>query len=233
LTRAAKGVGSLYPALAAVAMPRQSQPGETLHNPVTGERAIVLEAPAQNAERRLVVEVLLDPGAAVAGEHLHPAIDESFEVLEGQLGYRLDGVEGTAGAGDRLEIPAGSWHDWWHVGAGETICRVTITPGDRFEQMIRTLWGLAGDGHTNAKGMPGLLQIVAISAEFSNVIVFRRPPRIVQRALFGALAPLARRRGYRGIYPRYAEMRSMGTPQQVRAGNPVAPQFGPGPGPPG
>jgi quercetin dioxygenase-like cupin family protein len=220
-------------ALVVAVMPRQSQPGETLHNPITGERAVVLEAPAQNPERRLVAELLLDPGAAVAGEHLHPAIDESFEVLGGQLGYRLDGIEGTASAGDRIDIPAGSWHDWWHTGDVETICRVTITPGDRFEQMIRTLWGLGADGRTNAKGMPGLLQIAAISAEFSDVIVFRRPPRIVQRIMFGALAPLARRRGYRGIYPRYEEMGSAGTPDQVRAGEPVAAEFGPGPGPPG
>lgn len=214
-------------------MSRQSQPGETYHNPVTGERAIVLEAPSQSPERRLVAELWLNPGAAVAGEHLHPAIDESFEVLEGELGYRLGGVEATAVAGDRIDIPAGTWHDWWHRGRGETTCRVTITPGDRFQQMILTLWGLAGDGRTDEKGMPGLLQLAAISREFEDAIVFRRPPRIVQRALFGVLAPLARRRGYRGVYPRYEEMGSAGTPEQVRAGNPVAPQTGPGPGPPG
>jgi quercetin dioxygenase-like cupin family protein len=216
-----------------VAMPRQSQPGETFHNPVTGERAVVLEAPSQSSDRRLVAELRLEPGAAVVGEHRHPGIDESFEVLEGQLGYRLDDVEGTAHAGERIEIPAGSWHDWWQQGKGEVTCRVTITPGDRFGQMIRTLWGRARDGRTNAKGMPGLLQLVAISVEFSDVIVFRKPPPVVQRALFGALAPLARRRGYRGIYPRYADMGSAGTPEQVRAGTPIAPEFGPGPGPPG
>ncbi len=180
-----------------------------------------------------MAELLLSPGAAVVGEHLHPGLDESFELLEGRLRFRLDDVEGTASAGDRIEIPAGTWHDWWHVGEGEATCRVTITPGDRFEQMIRTLWGLACDGRTNAKGMPGLLQLAAISAEFADVIVLRRPPRMVQRALFGSLAPVARRRGYRGIYPRYAEMGSVGTPEQVRGGNPVAPEFGPGPGPPG
>jgi hypothetical protein len=31
-------------------------------------------------------------------------------------------------------------------------------------------------------------------------IVFRSPPLAVQRALFGALAPLARWRGYRATY---------------------------------
>ena len=212
---------------------RRSRAGDTLHNPVSGARGIVLESPWENPERRLVVELLLDPGAAVAGEHLHPSIDESFEVLEGALEYKLDGRDGTAGPGDRLEIPAGTWHDWWHSGDGETVCRVTVTPGDRFEQMIRTVWGLGADGRTDEKGMPGLLQLIAIGDEFSDVIVFRRPPPAIQRLTGAVLAPIARRRGYRGTYPRYEEMQSAGTPEQMRAGDPAAPEFGPGPGPPG
>jgi hypothetical protein len=80
--------------------------------------------------------------------------------------------------------------------------------------------------------MPGLLQLVAISGEFSDVFVLRRPPHVVQRAVRAALAPMARRRGYRGTYPRYEEMGAVGTPEQVRAGESVLPEFGPGPGPP-
>ena len=212
---------------------RQAKAGDTLHNPVTGERAIVLEAPAENPERRAVTELLLDPGAAVAGEHLHPTIEEVFEVERGTLGYRLDGEEGTAGPGDRLVIPAGTWHDWWHTGDGETVVRVMVTPGDRFEAMIRTVWGLGADGHTNDKGMPGLLQLLAIGDEFSDVIVFRRPPPAIQRITAAVLLPVARRRGYRGSYPRYEEAEPTTTPEQMRAGNPSPPRFGPGPGPPG
>ena len=37
---------------------------------------------------------------------------------------------------------------------------------------------------------------------YRDVIRFTRPPRIVQRTLFRALAPLARLRGYRGRYAR-------------------------------
>jgi quercetin dioxygenase-like cupin family protein len=212
---------------------RQSKAGDTLYNPPTRERGIVLESPWENPEQRLVVELLLDPGAAVAGEHFHPAIHESFEVMQGELGYRLDGREGTAGPGDRLEIPARTWHDWWHSGDAETICRVTVTPGRRFEQMIRTIWGLGADGQTNEKGMPGLLQLIAIGDEFSDVIVFRRPPPAIQKLTGAVLGPIARRRGYRGSYPRYDEMGPSGTPEEMRAGNPRAPEFGPGPGPPG
>jgi hypothetical protein len=34
------------------------------------------------------------------------------------------------------------------------------------------------------------------------VIVFRSPPPVVQRAIFAAIAPIARGRGYRATYTR-------------------------------
>jgi len=67
--------------------------------------------------------------------------------------------------------------------------------------MIETLFGLAQTGHVNAKGMPNPLQLALTASEFSDVIVFRRQPPSVQRVVFNALAPIARRRGYRATYP--------------------------------
>jgi len=46
--------------------------------------------------------------------------------------------------------------------------------------------------------MPNLLQLAVLAREFDDVIRFTRPPRLVQWALFGLLAPLARLLGYRG-----------------------------------
>jgi hypothetical protein len=46
-----------------------------------------------------------------------------------------------------------------------------------------------------------MLQLALIAQEFSDVVVFRSPPPAVQRVLFGALAPIARWRGYRATYP--------------------------------
>lgn len=67
--------------------------------------------------------------------------------------------------------------------------------------MIETLFGLARLGHTGADGMPDPLQLALFAREFGDVFVLRRPPPAVQRALLGALAPIARRRGYRATYP--------------------------------
>jgi hypothetical protein len=52
--------------------------------------------------------------------------------------------------------------------------------------------------------MPHLLQGALVSREFRDVIVFRSPPFLVQRVLFGLLAPVARLRGYRPTYPQFS-----------------------------
>ncbi len=69
--------------------------------------------------------------------------------------------------------------------------------------MISNAFGLARDGKTDAKGRPHLLQAALFAREFDDVIRFTSPPRLVQKALFGALAPIARLLGYRGSYPKY------------------------------
>ena len=107
-----------------------------------------------------------------------------------------------------------------------------VLPGDRFVEVIRTLFGLAIDGRTNAKGMPSPLQLIAIAAEYDDVVIFRRPPRLVQRLLFGALAPLAHARGYRGVYPRYSDAGSMGSAEDAREWRPLTARLGDGEGPP-
>jgi len=168
---------------------------------VTLERAVVLELPWSNDEGRAVAELTAVPGARVAAEHLHPALLESFSVMEGELTMTRDGRKSVLRAGESVEIEPGVWHDWWNEGDVTAIARVEITPGERFVHMIETLYGLAREGHLNKRGMPHPLQLALFATEFSDVIVFRKPPAAVQRALFGALVPIARRRGYRATYP--------------------------------
>jgi mannose-6-phosphate isomerase-like protein (cupin superfamily) len=179
---------------------RPIEPGEVLENPVTRERAVIIELPWQNADGRAVAEMTALPGARVVGEHLHPAIHERFSVLEGELNVIRDGQQSTLRAGESAAIEPGVWHDWFNRGAVDAVVRVEVTPGERFAHMIETLFGLAQEGHVNSKGMPDPLQLALVAQEFSDVIVFRKPPPRVQRIVFGALAPIARRRGYRATY---------------------------------
>jgi len=177
------------------------QVGEVWENPTTREYARILELPYDNPERRVAAELIARAGARVVGEHRHPGLVECFTVLEGELTMTRCGQMSTLRQGDTALIEPNVWHDWWNASDRDTRVRVDVTPGERFGHMIETLFGLARLGYTHAKGMPDPLQLSLIVREFSDVIVFRSPPLVVQRALFGILAPIARWRGYRATHP--------------------------------
>ena len=189
-----------YPGMSG--LPR-SQRGDVIENTVTGERAIVLVGSADSDDGKVVCFMGVRPGGRVVGEHVHPCFTERFRVVCGRLGVRVNGVEGSLGPGEEVTVRPGVVHDWWNAGDEEAQVVVEVDPGRRFELMVSTFFGLAGDGLTNDKGMPHLLQAAVIAHEFSDVVRFVRPPLFVQRALFGVLAPIGRALGYRPYYERY------------------------------
>ena len=91
-----------------------------------------------------------------------------------------------------------------HVGDEEAQIRVELEPALRTEMFFETFFGLAKDGKTNSKGLPNLLSMVVIMQEYTEEVRLARPPAGVQRAMFGPLAMLGRRLGYRGWYPEYS-----------------------------
>ncbi len=180
-----------------------SKAGEVIENPVTGELAVIRIGTEETGGELLVVDLYIRPGGAVAGEHIHPAMEERFTVFRGQVGFRLSGRVTTAEPGVTLLVPAGIAHDWWNAAPQEALVRVEVRPAARFEEMILNAFGLAQDGKVNKRGMPNLLQLAVFAREFDDVVQFTRPPRIVQRVLFALLAPAARLLGYCGSYPEY------------------------------
>jgi quercetin dioxygenase-like cupin family protein len=182
-----------------------SKAGEVYENPVTGERVMVRLGTEESGGEHLVVDLYVAPGGAVAGEHTHQDIEEVFTVVRGKVGFRLDGREDVAGPTRRLVVPPGVVHDWWNAGPEEAHVIVELRGEkrrlERFEMMISTLYGLARDGKTDARGRPSILQASLLAREFDDVIVFTRPPRFVQRLLFGTLAPVAHLLGFRASIP--------------------------------
>jgi quercetin dioxygenase-like cupin family protein len=181
-----------------------SRRGDVYENHVTGERAVVLVGDEDGDGRAAIVHLTVRPGGAVAGEHIHPHHAEHLLVIGGELGTRIDGVERRVGRGEEASVPAGVPHDWWNSGHGDASVVVELLPADRrFETMIATLFGLANAGKTNARGMPAPPQLALIGREFSDVMVFTKPPRIVQRIAFAVLGAIGRRQGLKGVYPEY------------------------------
>jgi quercetin dioxygenase-like cupin family protein len=184
-----------------------SRAGEVYENPVTGERAVIRVGTEESSGELLISDLYISPGGAVAGEHVHPSIEEIFTVVDGRVGFRVDGREDVAGPGRRLVVPPGVAHYWWNAGDEEAHVVVELR-GDAnllegFETMLSSIFGLARDGKTDTKGRPNLLQAALLAREFDGVIRFVEPPRPVQKTLFGVLAPIARLLGYRATYPEY------------------------------
>lgn len=65
--------------------------GEVWENPVTRERATILERTWDNPAGRATAELTALVGARVMGEHRHPALVERFTPIEGELTVKRNG----------------------------------------------------------------------------------------------------------------------------------------------
>src|SRR6266508_5817475 len=129
--------------------------GDVVWNPLTGEKALLVESADESGGARMVADLAVEEGGFVpGGEHIHDNCTEHYEMLEGRLTLVVNGAERTLGPGEQATVPLGAPHRWWNSGEGEVRTRVRIEPALRFQEAIAVMWGLCADGHTNAEGRP-------------------------------------------------------------------------------
>jgi quercetin dioxygenase-like cupin family protein len=179
--------------------------GETIENPRSGERITWVQTAASSNGEVLACDLELRPGAAVAAEHRHLRQEERFTVTSGTIGLSIAGVERSLAAGEAAVVAPGVAHHWWNSGSESAVVRVELRPALESEVFFETLFGLARDGKTNAKGVPDLLQIAVAYADLGESCSrLVRPPVTVQKIVLAPLVPLARRLGKRAVYPAYS-----------------------------
>ena len=174
--------------------------GDTLENPVTGERIVFRKTAADTGGALVLVECVVQPGGAVAAAHVHPHQEERFEVLRGSVGFRLGRKKSVAGPGTRISVPAGTPHKFWNAGPDEAHFVCEVRPAQQFEQLIETMFGLAADGKTNRKGMPNPLRLAVIADHHFGDLRLPLVPAWMQRAALSLGAPLGRLLGYDARY---------------------------------
>lgn len=105
-----------------------------------------------SAPDALEVEATYDPGGGPPPNHLHPAQDEHFEVLEGTMRVVVAGEERKLEAGDEIDIPRETPHQMWNGGDGPARVRWETRPRGRTEDFFRGVDAVMPDDG----GMPDL-----------------------------------------------------------------------------
>ncbi len=148
----------------------------------------------------LLLDCWVDSGAETP-DHMHPPIEERFQVVGGEFLFRVGGDEVRAGPGDRLVVPAGARHGFKNVGDSEGHLRVEIDPALEMQSVFEESAALGRAGKYRRigrravpRGFSGLLAMSEFADRHSDIQVIFSPPRLLQRTLMPPLARLERRR---------------------------------------
>ena len=174
--------------------------GQTIENPVTGERLTFHKTSRDTGGEYALVETALRPGATVAAAHVHPYQSEQFEVLQGRVGFKVGRNRIEAGPGEVVTVAAGKAHKFYNAGDDEARFLCKVSPALGFEQLIETMFGLAADGKTSRRGMPNPLRLAVIARHHFDDVRLPLIPHVLQRAALAMGAPLGLALGYRPVY---------------------------------
>jgi mannose-6-phosphate isomerase-like protein (cupin superfamily) len=174
--------------------------GDSIENPVTGERLMFHLTSAETGGEKVVFETFVQPHGFAAATHVHPSQEERFDVLSGSVGFRAGRTKLVAGPGEHIVIPAGTAHTFWNAGDDVARFLCEVRPALQFEQLIETMFGLASAGRTNRKGMPNPLQLAVVARHHFDDVRLPYPPVWMQRVGLAVAAPLGRLLGYRATF---------------------------------
>jgi quercetin dioxygenase-like cupin family protein len=169
--------------------------GQTIVNPVSGERITFRTTSADTDGEYLEIDVELTPDGAVPGMHVHPKQEERFEILSGNVRFRKGLKKIEAKAGDVVVVEPGKAHKFQNNGEDGAAMRVRITPALDMERLFEAAVGLAQDGRVTKKGMPKPLDLALFVGEFKDEVRGPGSPGWLQRASLAPLAYIARCRG--------------------------------------
>ena len=149
----------------------------------------------------LRIEFWVDPEGGVT-PHVHPHMQERFEVLSGNPSFLAGRKWKPARPGDVVTVPPGVRHAYRNPGVevAHVICEAR--PPSLLQDFLEDVAALSRAGKLTRRGLPkpsGLLQGAVLAHHYREMVVLAfppMPPRFIQRLLFPPLARLGRRRGY-------------------------------------
>ena len=173
--------------------------GQTIENPVTGERITFHRTSRDTGGEYVLIEAAVAPGGGVAS-HVHPYQTEEFEIQSGSVEFRKGRDKLLAEEGDSITVEPGTIHRFKNVGSDEARFTAKVSPALEFESFLETMFALAADGKTNKKGMPNPVRMAVIANEYFDDVRAPRVPGALQKAALAAGAAVGRLVGYTPSY---------------------------------
>ena len=171
------------------------RPGQTVENPVTGERFTFTHTAASTGGELLAFDFALRPGGAVPMPHVHPVQSERFEVVSGQMRFRVGRRTVVAGPGEVVVVEPGVAHSFSNAGDDDARLRVEVRPALAMEEMFADVVALARAGRMRTSGMPrNPLDLALLARTYDQEAHAPLLGQRMQRILLAPLVALARRR---------------------------------------
>ena len=150
----------------------------------------------------LHVETWVDPGGGVT-PHIHPAMDERFEVLDGAPEFLAGHSWKQTRPGDTVHVPPGTRHAFRNRAdeVAHFVCRAT--PPSTLQEFLEDAAGLSRAGAISRRALPrsldGLLQAAVMAHHYRDMVTLLAPlpPPVIQRVVIPPLARAGERRGFR------------------------------------
>ena len=174
-------------------------PGQTLENPVTGERFTFIETAATTGGELLASSSGCAPAAPSRSRtctRSRPSASRSSKAAcASALGLRTV----VAGPGDVVEVAPGVVHGFANAGDGDARVRVEVRPALAMEAMFAEVVAMAHAGRLTRRGMPrNLLDLALLARTYDQEAHAPFLSVGLQRAAARAARPPRARRGEGG-----------------------------------
>ncbi|HZE06385.1 MAG TPA: cupin domain-containing protein [Solirubrobacteraceae bacterium] len=107
---------------------------------LTGERIVFLRTAEDTDGALLEMDDFWFRTDHQTPEHVHPAMEERWEVIVGSVRFEIDGVAQTAVAGDTVLAPPGTPHSARNAGPEPAHLRIQMRPALRWQEFVERLF---------------------------------------------------------------------------------------------
>jgi quercetin dioxygenase-like cupin family protein len=124
----------------------------------------------------LIVEMWVEPGGGVP-PHVHPSMEESFEVLSGELSFLAGRKWQVAGPGQTVVVPARTRHAYRNAGSGPAHATCRAAPPQTLQEFLEEAAAMARAGQLTRHGLPksprAALQALRLAFRHRKMVMMR------------------------------------------------------------